>query len=295
MTDTQLRYFTTIVELGSFSEAALELNISQSSVSKQIMQLEDELGVSLFDRTSRKARLSPAGEYLYQDVLSALVQIDHIRETAARLSVSGKKSLTILALPVIGHYNFYIPLQLFETQHTDFTVHLEELEEPEMYRRINLEDFDAAITYYNPNQPIRNARFFPLVEDEMVLVCRKDHPFSELSVIHPEQLNDVSVLAMQKYTCISQLYELYFRKHSSYPHVIFRGRPGTIMVGAEARQGPALLTRVHTETMRANSVVLIPFSPPLKGILGIIINEKSKNAQILKELVSLLSEENNRI
>ena len=43
MTETQLEYFTRIVELGSFSEAALELDISQSSISKQIMQLEDEL------------------------------------------------------------------------------------------------------------------------------------------------------------------------------------------------------------------------------------------------------------
>lgn len=288
MTDQQLIYFSTIVELGSFSEAAMELNISQSSISKQIMQLEDELGIQLFDRSSRKARLSSAGEYLYQDILSALVQINHIRETAAMLSASGQKRLSLLALPVIGHFNFYIPIQLFENAHSEFHVELEELEEPDMYRRINLGDYDAAITYYNPNQPVKNARFYPLVEDELILVCHKDHELSSQPFITPSMLNDMPVLSMQKYTCISQLYDLYFRKHNSYPHVMFRGRPNTILVGAEAGQGPALLTRIHTDILRVNNVSLIPFSPSLKGILGIIVNEQSHQEPLLRELVSFL-------
>ena len=294
MTDLQLTYFTTIVELGSFSEAAMELNISQSSISKQIMQLEDELGIKLFDRSSRKARLSTAGEHLYQDVLAALVQINHIKDTASRLARSGRRHLSLLALPVIGHYNFYIPIQLFEASHNNYQIDLEEVEEPDMYRRINLGDYDAAITYFNPNQPIKNARFYPLVEDEMLLVCHKDHPLSKEPVIKPEMLDDMPVLSMQKYTCASQLYELYFRKHNTYPHVIFRGRPNTILVGAEANQGPALLTKVHTDTLRINNVRLIPFSPSLKGILGIIVNEQGKNESVIRELVSVLSQENNR-
>lgn len=291
MTDTQLIYFTTIVELGSFSEAALELDISQSSVSKQIMQLEDELGVKLFDRSYRKARLTAAGEYLYQDVLSALAQINHIKETARQLKQSGSRMLSILALPVIGHYNFYIPIQLFESSHIDIRIELEEMEEPEMYRRINAGDYDAAITYYNPYQPVKNARFYPLVEDEMLLVVHNGHPLSRNSHITPQMLDDLPVLAMQKYTCTNQLYELYFRKYHSYPHVIFRGRPNTILVGAEAGQGPALLSRIHTETLRINNVKLLPFQPMLKGILGIIVNEQGHNQTTVRELVSVLTEE----
>ena len=291
MTDTQLIYFSTIIELGSFSEAAMELNISQSSISKQIMQLEDELVLKLFDRSFRKARLTTAGEYLYQDVMSAIIQINHIKDTAKMLSLSDRIHLSLLAIPVIGHYNFYIPMQLFEERHKEYTIDLEELEEPEMYRRINLGDYDAAITYFNPAQPIKNARFYPLVEDEMILVCHKDYPLSKEPCITPAMLDDQPVLAMQKYTCVAQFYDLYFRKHNSYPHVIFRGRPSTILVGAQAQRGPALLTRVHTETQRIANVSLIPFSPSLKGILGCIVNEQSKHPEVLKELIATLSQE----
>lgn len=290
MTDAQLLYFTTIVELGSFSEAALSLDISQSSVSKQVMQLEDELGVRLFDRSFRKARLTSAGELLYQDARQVLKQISHMKETAKELSLAGRKHLSLLALPVIGHFNFYIPIQLFETMHSDLQIELEELEEPEMYRRMNSGDFDAAITYYDPDHPVRHARFYPLVEDEMVLVCHNSHPFCAREKVTPEDLDGARVLSMQKYTCVHKLYELYFRKHHTSPHVVFRGRPESILVGAEAKRGPALLTRVHTETMRISNVSLLPFDPPLKGILGIIVNEASKNESVLRELIPLLSD-----
>ncbi|MBR2561111.1 MAG: LysR family transcriptional regulator [Eubacterium sp.] len=290
MTDTQLKYFITIIELGSFSEAALALDISQSSVSKQIMALEEELDIKLFDRSFRKASLTPAGEHLYQDAVLTLQQISHMKEVARQLSRKGKKRLSLLALPVIGHFNFYIPIQLFESSHRDLDIELEEVEEPEMYRRMNTGDFDASITYYNPEHLIKHARFYPLVEDEMVLVCHNSHPYSSLKKISPQQLDDIPVLSMQKYTCIHQFYELYFRKHHSNPHIIFRGRPESILVGAEARRAPALLTRIHTETMRISNVSLIPFDPPLKSIFGIIVNEHSEHYDLLPELLSLLKE-----
>ena len=290
MTESQLLYFTTIVELGSFSEAALSLDISQSSISKQIMQLEGELGLRLFDRSFRKARLTAAGEHLYQDAVLALKQISHMKDVANQLALSGRRRISLLALPVIGHFNFYIPIQMFEASQKDLEIRLEELEEPDMYRRIHAGDYDAAITYFNPNQPTRNATFYPLVEDEMVLVCHRNDPRSRQASVTPEDLDDARVLAMQKYTCIHQLYELYFRKHDSNPHIIFRGRPESILVGAEAQRGPALLTRVHTETMRISNVTLIPFDPPLKCILGIIVNENSPHEAVLRELIPLLRE-----
>ena len=71
----QLYYFTVISETGSFTAAAKKLGISQPPLSKQIMLLEEELGVKLFERGAKKTELTEAGTYLYfkaKDILSLM-------------------------------------------------------------------------------------------------------------------------------------------------------------------------------------------------------------------------------
>ena len=69
MNFNQLKYFVAIVEQGSFWAAALEEYISQSSLSKQIKALENELGVVLFKRSGNKITLTEAGQCFYEYAL----------------------------------------------------------------------------------------------------------------------------------------------------------------------------------------------------------------------------------
>ena len=62
MTFDQLKYFITVAEMGSFSNASVALYISQSTISKQIAALEHELGVELFSRKTKQIELTEAAE-----------------------------------------------------------------------------------------------------------------------------------------------------------------------------------------------------------------------------------------
>ena len=62
----QMKYFITIVDCHSFTEAAEQCFISQSAISQQIKSLEKELGIRLFERNKRQFSLTPAGEYFYR-------------------------------------------------------------------------------------------------------------------------------------------------------------------------------------------------------------------------------------
>ncbi|MFF8601428.1 LysR family transcriptional regulator [Streptomyces sp. NPDC015232] len=79
----QLRYFVAVAEEGGFGRAAERLSIVQSAVSQQVRRLEREWGVTLFDRTTRRVRLSGAGERLLPEAYAVLAAADRARQVAA--------------------------------------------------------------------------------------------------------------------------------------------------------------------------------------------------------------------
>lgn len=90
-----LRYFTVVAKHLHFSEAANELNISQPPLSKQIKQLEEELGVILLKRNNRKVELTEAGKYFYKSAVRILSIIEKDIEIVRKIDCGEIGSLTI--------------------------------------------------------------------------------------------------------------------------------------------------------------------------------------------------------
>ena len=99
----QLSYFTTIVNEGNISQAAKKLNISQPPLSHQMKLLEAELGVTLFERGSRRIRLTPAGKTFYDRALAILdlSQAARTELTAQKQEIQGIVRLGIISSAVI--------------------------------------------------------------------------------------------------------------------------------------------------------------------------------------------------
>lgn len=95
----QLYYFTVIAEAGSFTAAAKKLELSQPPLSKQIMLLEEELGVQLMERGSRKVALTETGEFLYSRTKDILDMVD---STAAEIHSRKSGPAGILKLGTIS-------------------------------------------------------------------------------------------------------------------------------------------------------------------------------------------------
>lgn len=95
----QLSYFTTIVNEGNISQAAKKLNISQPPLSHQMKLLEEELGMTLFERGSRRIRLTPAGKIFYDRALEILdLSRAACKElTAQKLEIQGTIRLGIIS------------------------------------------------------------------------------------------------------------------------------------------------------------------------------------------------------
>lgn len=91
----RIKYFVTIAECNSFTEAAELCYVSQSAISQQVNTLEDELGVKLYRRSGRKFELTPAGEYFYRRGKEVLRDVENLKKETARIGSGDKIDMTI--------------------------------------------------------------------------------------------------------------------------------------------------------------------------------------------------------
>jgi DNA-binding transcriptional LysR family regulator len=97
-----LRYLIAVAEELSFGRAAIRLHISQPPLSQQIRQLEEELGVTLFDRTKRQVKLTEAGKRLVAEAQQVLNHVDHFVSLASRASEGTIGTLTVAGQAVLN-------------------------------------------------------------------------------------------------------------------------------------------------------------------------------------------------
>lgn len=118
-----LLVFEAAARTGSFTRAALELNVQQPAVSAAIKQLEDALGVSLFRRAHRSVSLTQPGERLYADVSSAFDRILHSARSVAARGASDR--VTLSASTAFAHYWMVPRLAEFHAAHPGIDLRLQ--------------------------------------------------------------------------------------------------------------------------------------------------------------------------
>ena len=115
---TQLRYFVRVAEMGSFSKAAIVLDVAQPALSRQVRLLETDLRVTLLQRTGRGVLLTEAGKRLYDHAVSILQLVAHAREdiSANRGEATGRIVIGLppsmgrmLTLPLVDAFKQHLP------------------------------------------------------------------------------------------------------------------------------------------------------------------------------------------
>lgn len=141
-----LQAFESAARHGSFTQAAAELNLTQSAVSRQIRSLELQLGVNLFERVRRQVILSATGRSLLPSVIRLLGQSEALVQQAMA-SADGRTTLSIAALPTFASRWLLPRLGDFAARHPDIVVNIAAHSEP---FDLTEEDFDLAIHYGQP-------------------------------------------------------------------------------------------------------------------------------------------------
>ncbi|MDN6318639.1 MAG: LysR family transcriptional regulator [Marinobacter sp.] len=209
MDSNALKAFLTIVDQGSFSEAAEQLHLTQPAISKRLAALENQLGTPLIDRSNRQIRLTDSGSRLLPHARKILDEIHNARVALSPNSGQIEGELQIIASHHIGLHHLPKWLRRFKREHPHVTINLQFMESDAAYEQMRKRNAELAfVTLSDSMLPSFNV--FAQWPDPMAFVVGSDHPLATMLkptladlAKHPALLPDTST---STYRVVSRLF-----------------------------------------------------------------------------------------
>src|SRR5215204_29347 len=189
-----LRYFDAVAETLNFTRAAERMHVTQSTLSHQIKQLEDELGTPLFDRGGKQVRLTEAGEVLRSHMTPALEQIDLGLQA---LRTPGEAITGSIRLGTTPSFNTRMVPQCVATllnAYPGIEVSVEELAAGQILKRLRSGHLDLAVSY--PPGEGSDLWFEALYKEELRLVVGVGHPLARRRRVRMVELHNVRMVLL---------------------------------------------------------------------------------------------------
>lgn len=170
-----LSCFQAVSKYKSFSKAAEKLFTSQSSLSKKIRSLEDELGGALFIRKSnRSVTLSPFGEYISNYINNLLEDYDILLNAADSYKLNRQKKLAVATFLNVAHSGILAPLTAFESQQRDFYIETLEKDHSVLKQELAIRQVDVCFCYSEFIGEMPDYTIIPLISDPLILITSKE-------------------------------------------------------------------------------------------------------------------------
>jgi molybdate transport repressor ModE-like protein len=290
-----LKVFCDLAETGSFSLAASKNFITQSAVSQQIRSLEERYGRELIERSKGHARLTQAGEVLYEagkEIVHRYREIENNLQSLAR-SVAG--TVRIGTVYSVGLYELSAPLKKYLRTFPEVRVHLEYTRANKIYEDVSRGEIDLGIVAYPHKRP--QLVVAPFREDRLVLICSPQHPFAHFQRVSIKKLHGERFVGFERDVATRRALDRVFRQHGvKVQYVMEMDNIETIKRVVEVGSGlsivpePTIAQEVKNDTLRA-----IQFSDePLMRPLGIILKRGRHFTPAVQEFIDFLKEKSAR-
>jgi LysR family transcriptional regulator, transcription activator of glutamate synthase operon len=273
----QIQYFISIVDTGSFSAAADEHYVSQSSLSKVIMALEKELGVPLFDRSKRKVSLTEAGKAF----------LGHARKLSAdykamAVELDGHKSSTgsfsIASIPVLTQYGITTLISQFRDRYPTIQFSLEEVDGLNILPALAEYRFDLAFARHN----YLNDQYasIEICKDMLLVAVSKNNRYANRSSISLRELSGDNFIVFDRVTDLHKLIMDECGKAGFEPTIFYSSHHKVSVLGLVGTNiGLALMPVKSFEYHQHPDVVAIPLEEHIECNIVLVYLKKRKIPQ----------------
>lgn len=187
-----LRYFITVAEELNFSRAALKLFTAQPSLSQQIKDLEEDVGVKLLHRTKRKVELTDEGSVFLEQARLTLAQADKAIAMARQVLKAKQQMLRIGFVPVAEMKIFPYVLPNLRMQNSELKIELLSLNNVEQMKLLKKGELDVTFTRHNFHNEEIESQF--VLREPLIFLLPKDHPLAKYERIPVKELNGIDFI-----------------------------------------------------------------------------------------------------
>jgi LysR family transcriptional regulator, benzoate and cis,cis-muconate-responsive activator of ben and cat genes len=282
-----LRYFVAVAAEENVSRAALKLHVSQPGLSRQIRDLEDEIGFQLFERGAKSLHLTAAGKVFLIEARSVLQHADDAVKKAraaaggaqGEIHVGYAPSLTVQILPPM--------LRAFQSGFPHVRVSLHDLSSEEMLEQLGARKLQVALTVRPPAKMLRGFSFVELARYAMVVAVAPNHPLAKSKAITLRQVAPEPLIGLNRkdYPEYHAEAKKLFAAVGLKPNFAEEHEGGTgIIAAVEAGRGIALVPS-SLACIVGTRVKLLPLKPALPPILVGAVWRKESETELVKNFV----------
>lgn len=219
MTLNQLHYFQAVAKHQHFRLAAIELNISQPSLSRSISNLEEELNIILFERHGRRVSLTKYGQIFLEHVNKILYDIKCAEDQMKKFSSNAGHVDIAYVFPLSVRYiPHMVRMFLQREKNKDVTFHFHQSHTADMLEGLKSERYDVIFGSYVENEP--TIQFVPILHQEMVVITPLGHPLAEKKLVDLKDLEQYPIIGYDKSSGLGKFTNRTYTSYSLHPNII---------------------------------------------------------------------------
>lgn len=208
ITIRQIESFLAVADLGNFSRASKRLNTAQPALSQAIKDLEAELAVRLFDRTTRRVELTDAGREFRNSAAKALEELEHAVESVHELAERRRGRLRIAAPPLLAAVVLPQAIAEFRKRFPGISIQLADVGTEQIVESVRNGKADCGLGTFSPAE--EGIERLPLVRDSLMVFCDHRSPFNGAISVRWRELEDQPLITLTRDSGIRLLVEIGF-------------------------------------------------------------------------------------
>jgi len=238
-----IRAFLAAARVGNFTRAAMELHVSQSAFTVQIRQLEDALGVTLFDRSKRRVALTSAARELLVPLERIIVDMEAIVASTRQLAGLRRGIVTVAVLPSVAASVLPETIRRFTQLHPGIVVHVQDVVAEKLIEAVKKEEVDFGIgSRVRADREIKAA---PLLVDRLCAFVPKAHMLARQESVSLRELTQFPLIVTGKDSSVRELLERVLKREKLSLRIAYETNYMATAIGmVRAGLGIAILPEV---------------------------------------------------